>query len=60
MPLFLAGQSHDGVALSGGGSGGRPLFERLQNCRERFKLQAMDDEKISGDVGRVIHSVQGD
>ena len=29
MPLFLAGQSHERVALSGGGSGGRPLFERL-------------------------------
>jgi len=29
MPLFLVGQSHEVVALSGGGSGGRPIFELL-------------------------------
>ena len=29
MPLFLADQSHEAVALSGGGSGGRPIFELL-------------------------------
>jgi len=29
MPLFLAGQNHEVVALSGGGSGGRPIFERV-------------------------------
>ena len=29
MPLFLVGKSHEWVALSGGGSGGSPLFERL-------------------------------